>query len=113
MLIGSMRFKRMRTRWLRHELLMLIILLFLNYRILPIGQADATKNEEAFQHNVIERPICDHELETKYCNAWYGGDLHTGKLPCQHCCFIFQLSRVLMVKSSFTFIKNMHLFYVL
>ena len=111
MLIGSMRFKRMRTRWLRHELLMLIILLFLNFRILPIGQADATKNEEAFQHNVIERPICDHELETKYCNAWYGGDLHTGKLPCQNCCFIFQ--SLLMVKSSFTLISNMHLFYVL
>ena len=83
MLISSMRFKRMRTRWQRHELLMLIVLLLLNYGILPLqmplGQVYATKNEEAFTQGVIERPICDQELQTKYCNAWYGGDLHTGK----------------------------------
>ena len=62
---------------------MLIILLLLNYGILPLqtplGQVYATKNEEAFQQGVIERPICDQELQTKYCNAWYGGDVHTGK----------------------------------
>ena len=72
----------MRTRWQRHELLVLVILLLLNYGILPLqmplGQVSATKNEEAFQQGVIERPICDQELQTKYCNAWYGGDLHTG-----------------------------------
>ena len=22
---------------------------------------------------------CDQELRDKYCNAWYGGDLHTGE----------------------------------
>ena len=83
MRISSMRFKRMRTRWQRHELLMLIVLLLLNYGILPLqmplGQGYATKNEEAFTQGVIERPICDQEVQTKYCNAWYGGDLHTGK----------------------------------
>ena len=75
----------MRTNWVQssYELLMLIILLLLNYGILPLqtplGQVYATKNEEAFQQGVIERPICDQELQTKYCNAWYGGDVHTGK----------------------------------
>lgn len=82
----SMRFKRMRTRWQRHELLVLVILLLLNYGILPLqmplGQVYATKNEEAFQQGVIERPICDQELQTKYCNAWYGGDVHTGIFTC-------------------------------
>ena len=79
-----MRFKRMRTNWVQrsYELLMLIILLLLNYGILPLqtplGQVYATKNEEAFRQGVIERPICDQELQTKYCNAWYGGDVHTG-----------------------------------
>ena len=81
-MLSSMRFKRMRTRWQRHELLVLVILLLLNYGILPLhmplGQVNAAKNEEAFQQGVIERPICDQELQTKYCNAWYGGDLHTG-----------------------------------
>ena len=81
-----MRFKRMRTNWVQssYELLMLIILLLLNYGILPLqtplGQVYATKNEEAFQQGVIERPICDQELQTKYCNAWYGGDVHTGNI---------------------------------
>ena len=74
MLIGSMRFKRMRTRWQGHELLMLIILLMLHYGILPtqmpLGQVSATKNEEAFQQGIIERPICDQKLKTKYCNAF-------------------------------------------
>ena len=82
MLLVSMRFKRMRTRWPSHELLMLVILLLLNYGILPLqmplGQVHGTKNEEAFEQGVIERPICDQGLQTKYCNSWYGGDLHTG-----------------------------------
>lgn len=30
----------------------------------------------------VQRPICDPELRSKYCNAWYGGDLHTG---CKYC----------------------------
>ena len=63
---------------------MLIILLLLNFGILPLqkplGQVYATKNEEAFRQGVIERPICDQELQTKYCNAWYGGDVHTGNI---------------------------------
>ena len=81
-----MRFKRMRTNWVQrsYELLMLIILLLLNFGILPLqkplGQVYATKNEEAFRQGVIERPICDQELQTKYCNAWYGGDVHTGNI---------------------------------
>jgi hypothetical protein len=57
----SMRFKRMRTRWKRHELLVLVILPLLNYGILPLqmplGEVYAAKNEEAFQQSVIERPI--------------------------------------------------------
>ena len=76
----------MRTNWVQrsYELLMLIILLLLNFGILPLqkplGQVYATKNEEAFRQGVIERPICDQELQTKYCNAWYGGDVHTGNI---------------------------------
>ena len=31
---------------------------------------------------IIQRPICDPELEQKYCNARYGGDLHTA---CKYC----------------------------
>jgi hypothetical protein len=30
----------------------------------------------------VERPICDVSLRNKYCDAWYGGDLHTG---CKYC----------------------------
>ena len=86
----------MRTRWQGHELLMLIILLMLNYGILPLqmplGQVSATKNEEAFQQGIIERPICDQKLKTKYCNAWYGGDLHTGKSKPKCIRYIFAFS---------------------
>ena len=108
-----MRFKRMRTNWVQrsYELLMLIILLLLNYGILPLqtplGQVYATKNEEAFQQGVIERPICDQELQTKYCNAWYGGDVHTGNL-------IYQLNIILVRCDKILFLneqcKTQHIF---
>ena len=79
----------MRTRWKRHELLVVLVILpLLNYGILtlqmPLGEVYAAKNEEAFQQSVIERPICDQTLQTKYCNAWYGGDLHTGISDQEH-----------------------------
>ncbi len=31
------------------------------------------------QQDLVQRPICDVRLRNKYCDAWYGGDLHTGK----------------------------------
>ena len=78
----------MRTRWKKHHELLLkviIILPLLKCGILPPlqggGGVYAAKNEEAVSHQgVIERPICDQELRSKYCNAWYGGDLHTGNV---------------------------------
>ena len=31
---------------------------------------------------VVEKPICNREIQLKYCQAWFGGDLHTG---CKYC----------------------------
>ena len=31
---------------------------------------------------VVETPICDPKLQQKYCQAQYGGDVHTG---CKYC----------------------------
>ena len=32
--------------------------------------------------DIVEQPVCDLEIRRKYCDAEYGGDLHTG---CKYC----------------------------
>jgi hypothetical protein len=44
---------------------------------MPLLSSSADAND-----SLVESPICDSAMQAKYCDAWYGGDLHTG---CRYC----------------------------
>ena len=67
----------MKSRWRRLHLF-LIILPLLNDGLTSLASAQSTSTTSAN----VETPICDDDLRSKYCDAWYGGDLHTG---CRFC----------------------------
>ena len=63
---------KMKTRWRRKLRLLLLILPLL---------ADGLTSAAALASDV-DTPMCDENLKNKYCDSWYGGDLHTG---CRYC----------------------------
>ena len=60
-----MKFHKMRTRGLN----LLLVVLPLLCRGL------SAKDVSAESVSTVEKPICDEQLKSKYCDAWYGGDL--------------------------------------
>jgi hypothetical protein len=68
-----MKFHNMRTRGRLNILLVILPLLC---------DGLSSAQQSSTELSLVETPLCDDNLRTKYCDAWYGGDLHTG---CRHC----------------------------
>ena len=45
--------------------------------LLPLLSEGLTSEDD-----LLTSDLCDSDLQSKYCNAWYGGDYHTA---CNYC----------------------------
>ena len=69
--------------------------------LLPLlcqGLENVEKETRSRRQNTenVETPICDQNLQQNYCEAWYGGDVHTG---CKYCGIGKKLYVLLLVMS--------------